>query len=91
MNDSDRRTNNVNRQSAVGMGLCIAGMGLLAWPIVSCFVGAGPGLMLLAVGVLIGLGLIVTGFAMMVAGAAPFDDDEGGIRNGENQFPNRFK
>lgn len=87
MNASDRRTGNVNRQTAAGMGLCISGMGVLAWLIAGQFFGGGgePALLFIALPVLISLGLIVGGFAMMVSGAEPFEDDGGGVRETDEE------
>lgn len=86
MGNSNKRTNNINRQSTLGMGLCVSGLGLLLWSIFSQLVGTvrEPMLLFFALPVLIGLGLLVSGFALMVAGAEPFDEDAGGVRNGDD-------
>ncbi len=83
MDGSNKRMGNINRHNAAGMGLCVSGLGLLAWPILSQFLGAArePALLFLAVSILIGLGLIAAGFALMVAGAEPFKDDTGGFQD----------
>jgi hypothetical protein len=82
MNGSHRRMGNIKRQSVAGIGLCASGLALMAWPLVNHFLGAAHGSMLLfvAMPVLIGCGLITSGFALMVAGAEPFEDDGGGVR-----------
>ena len=86
MDNSNKQPNNVNRHNAAGMGLCTSGLGLLLWSVASQFMGAArePMLLFFALPVLAGLGLIVSGFALMVAGAAPFEDDTGGVRDGED-------
>ena len=82
MDGSNKWMGNIKRQSVAGMGLCAAGLGLVAWPIVSQFQGAvrEPVLLFMALPILIGFGLIAIGFALMVAGADPFEDDSDDIR-----------
>lgn len=85
MDTSKNGSKVVNRQSAIGMSLCISGLGLLLWAILFQVPGAtGSMLISVALPVLVGFGLIVVGFAMMVAGAEPFEDDTGGVREGED-------
>ena len=85
MENSNKRTNNINRQSTLGMSLCVSGLGLLLWSVFSQFVGTArePMMLFFALPVLMGLGLLVSGFALMVAGAEPFEDDAGGVRNSD--------
>lgn len=88
MNGWNRRMRNIKRQSVAGMGLCASGLALLAWPVVSHVLGAaahGSVLLFVAMPVLIGCGLITSGFALMVAGAEPFEDDGGGVREGDDR------
>lgn len=84
--DGTNKTKNINRQSAVGMSLCISGLVLLLWTIVSQVLGGAhqPMLLFVALPILAGLGLLVAGFALMVAGAAPFEDDGGGVREDDD-------
>lgn len=84
--DGSNKTKSINRQSAAGMTLCVSGLGLLLWTVVSQVLGAAhqPMLLFVALPILAGLGLLVAGFALMVAGAVPFDDDGGGGRDDDD-------
>ena len=42
-----------------------------------------PALLYFALPILVGFGLTVTGFALMVSGADSFEDDTGGVREVE--------
>ena len=87
MDGSNRRMGNIKRQSAVGMGLCIAGLGLGGWQIASYVLGTmhEPAILYFALPILVGFGLIVSGFALMVSGADPFEDDTDGVRESDER------
>lgn len=83
--DGANKGRKVNRQTAIGMCLCILGIGILLCAVISQLSGAAmASLLLLALPVVVGFGLIVTGFALMVAGAEPFDDESSGVRDGND-------
>ena len=86
MDGSNKRMGNIKRQSAAEWGFVSLVWVWEAGRLASYLLGTvhEPAILYLALPILIGFGLIVTGFALMVSGADPFDEDTGGFRENDD-------